>query len=515
MNLAGGAFAAALRAEWMKLRTIRGWVVAAVLLAALPALMALLNHGHSGSCLPSSSGQPVCGIGHPFVPSGPDGEAVADSYYLLGRQLAGDGTMTVRVARLTGVTSTGSPNAAPSPSEVRPGVDRWAKAGLIVTASTRQGAPYAAAMVTPGHGVRFQYDYTHDLAGLRGPPSSAPRWLRLTRSGERVTAYDSITGTTWQEIGSARIPGLPSTVTIGLFVTSPVTPGGLATLATGTFDHVSVASSGSGALRGQGIGQGPGDFYDVLPGGGYARHGATITIRGSGDIALGVTAPGDTAAGVLTVGLIAGLIVAVVLAATFITSEYRQGLIRTTLAAMPERPAWLAAKGVVIGGATLTAGVIAAAIAIPLGEHVLTGNGNYIFPATVATQARVIVGAGVLLALTAIALLAVGVLMRRTAPTVLAGIIMFALPAMTAVPYITGQSGGGDAPAWVGWLLRLTPAAALSVLTSLPRSAQVSYHYTLGNGYPPLSPAAGLAVLAIWALVLLAFAAVRLNRADA
>ena len=41
--------------------------------------------------------------------------------------------------------------------------------GIIVAApSTRPGSAYAAIMITPGHGVRMQDNYTQDTAGLPG-----------------------------------------------------------------------------------------------------------------------------------------------------------------------------------------------------------------------------------------------------------------------------------------------------------------------------------------------------------
>jgi hypothetical protein len=60
------------------------------------------------------------------------------------------------------------------------GLQPWAKAVIIITASTRPGSAYAAMMVTAGHGVRMQYDYTGDIAGpgrpsgRRGPALAAP-----------------------------------------------------------------------------------------------------------------------------------------------------------------------------------------------------------------------------------------------------------------------------------------------------------------------------------------------------
>jgi hypothetical protein len=65
------------------------------------------------------------------------------------------------------------------------------------------------------------------------------------------------------------------------------------------------------------------------------------------------------------------------------------------------------------------------------------------------------------------------------------------------------------------WLTRVTPAAAFAVQQTLVRYPQVSGIYTPHNGYHPLAPWAGLAVLAGYAVVSLAVAAVVLRRRDA
>lgn len=505
-------------AEWTKLRSVRGWCVALLLVVLGTVLFGYLvaNGVNSGVCTPTASGGQTCAAGHPFVPTGPNGEAVADSYYVVRRQLTGDGAITARVSRLTGVTSSAPANAAPTLSRTKPGISGWAKAGLMITASTRQGSQYAAVMATADHGVRFQYDYIHDIAGIPGTAlSNSPRWLRLTRTGERVTAYDSTNATSWHAIGAVTLRGLRSSVGVGLFVTSPVTYGGLATMATGTFDHVTLTgATAKGQWHAAAVGEDQNQFYDVLGHGGYDHAGGSFTVTGSGDVAAAVTASGETAASLLLQALIVALIVVAGVAATFITSEYRRGLIHTTIAAIPGRIPMLGAKTLVIGAAVFLAGVIAAAITVPLGEHLLRSHGSFVFPTTVLTEARIILGTGLFLALTGVCILAIGTLVRRSSGTVLASIVLFVLPVIITVPFTSSGQGGAN-PTWVEWLLRVTPAAGLSIVTSLPRSSLVSYPYKLSSGYLPLSPAAGLAVLCAWTIALLSLAALRLQRSDA
>ena len=94
-------------------------------------------------------------------------------------------------------------------------------------------------------------------------------------------------------------------------------------------------------------------------------------MTGSGDIAPAVPGPGSTfPTGTIEqhlVGVFAGLIAVVVVAAMFFTAEYRRGMIRVTLAASPRRGRVLAAKAVVIGAVAFVAGLVAAAIVVPIG----------------------------------------------------------------------------------------------------------------------------------------------------
>jgi ABC-type transport system involved in multi-copper enzyme maturation permease subunit len=507
-------FRPVLGAEWVKFRTVRGWMISLVVAVGVSVVFTFLvaNGTHTGTCTGTGSN---CQSGHLYVPTGPDGEAVADSYQYLSQSLTGNGTITAQVASFTGLTSTNPVNVAPSLSATGPGLAGWAKAGILLTPTTRQGSPYAAIMATGDHGVRFQYDYIHDQPGQPAAiTGTSPRWVRLTRSEATITGYDSTDGKSWHQIGTAHLSGLPTTVEVGLFVTSPISfrgQTGYPTQATGTFNHVTVAGATSGSWQSRSVGMSQADFYPTLgtgTGTSQPSHDGFV-LTGSGDIAPAIIQGlfgTNTASSTLLLGLIVGLIVLIVIAAMFITAEYRGGLIRTTLAATPQRDRVLAAKATVIGGIGFVIGAIAAAIAVPVGEHLLTGNGAYLFPATAADLARIVLGCGLVTAFTAVAALALGTILRRSAGAVTAGIVVFVLP------YVIGSSLSGTAETW---LFRLTPAAAFAVLGVLPRSVLVDYPYTFANGYYPLSAWAGLLVLATYTAAAVCVARFRLGRRDA
>ncbi len=528
-------FGNVVRSEWTKFRTVRGWTIGCVIAVLLVVLFTfLVSSGTTqGSCTGDNPATATCVAGHPFVPTSPNGEAVADSFFFVNQPLTGDGAITARVTSLTGEISTSPGNVAPSRTQTRPGLPDWAKAGILVTPSTNQGSAYAAVMVTGSQGVRFQYDYTHDSAGMPGQVSpSSPRWLRLVRSGDTISGYDSVDGRSWSKIDSVHFDGLPSTVSVGLFVTSPVwfeptnpdqpflvtavpVNRGQPTLATANFDQVDIqAPQPPGTWQGQSIGtESPsptsfGDFYPTLAPGSFHHSGDTFVVSGSGDIAPGVVAGegANTTSGILMVGLSVGLIAIIVVAVLFITSEYRRGLIHTTLTATCGRGRVLAAKTVVVGMVSFVTALVAIAVAVPLSAHLLRGNGNYVFPVSTVTEMRVVVGGAAVFALTAITAVALGTILRNSAAAVSLGIIVLVLPYM----FISAASGSA-----VSWLLRWTPAAAFAALQELPRSAQVSYPYTFNKGYFPLAPWAGLAVLCVYAALSLALATVLLQRRDA
>ena len=518
------SFAHVLRAEWTKFRTVRGWVIGMIVAGLVTVLVGFLSAAGSHT----SCGNGPC---HFVVPAGPGGETVTDSFYFVHRPLAGNGTITARVTSLTGELPSGrgggtpvGPGGTPVGQAMHPGLEPWSKAGIIIKASTRQGSAYAAVLVSGDHGTRMQYNYTQDIAGPPGRPSAAsPRWLRLTRSGGTITGYASADGTHWTQIGTATLAGLPATVQVGLFATSPAyslaTSQGIVgdsstggpTLATGVFDHVGLrGASSAGTWRGSLIGGGPNQAYPVQ-GGRYHQSGGTFTVTGSGDIAPELAngpGPGQSIQFAL-VGTLFGLIAVVVVGAMYITAEYRRGLIRTTLAASPQRGRVLAAKAVVIGAVAFVTGLVAAIVAIPLSTHVSRANGNYIYPVNALTEARIVAGTAALLAVAAVLAMAIGAALRRSAIAVTLVIVVIVLPYLIAVTNLLSVSGDK-------WLLRLAPAAAFSIQQAIPNYPQVSNNRcSAALGCYPLAPWTGFAVLCVWAAAALALALFLLRRRDA
>ncbi len=500
-------FGRLLYAEWTKFRTVRGWVIAMVIAALLTAGVGIWAtsgyHGlPCGNVLPN--GQTI-GEACPAPPLGPDGEMVTDSFYFVRQQLPGNGTMT---ARVTGLAGSATQDIQGGTSELQP----WAKAGIIVKASLRQGSAYAAVMITASHGARMQYDYTQDIAGMLGAVSTtSPRWLRLVRSGDTLTGYGSADGTHWTRMGAARLAGLPSMVQVGLFVTSPdaVTDENAGpALASAVFDHVTVSGTRPGSgWTGDNV---AGPAYASVSGG-FRQTGGTFTVRGSGDIAPAVANVGGSGrpADQGVIGAFAGLIVVIVVGTMFITAEYRRGLIRITLAATPRRGQVLAAKAIVIGAVTFAAGLVGATVAVLLGERMLRGSGFYVYPVGGLTQVRVVAGTAALLAVAAVLALALGAIMRHGAGPVTAVIALIVIPY-----FFTGPLAVLRGPA-AEWLLRVAPAAAFAIQQTLPAYPQVSSAYMPQYGYYPLAPWAGLAVLCAWAALALSLAAFLLRRRDA
>ncbi|MFF5206435.1 hypothetical protein [Streptosporangium sp. NPDC000396] len=468
-------FAQMLRAEWTKFRSARGWVLAMAASVLVTVSLGLLIAGGAHSACVTGKGEGPCPA--PLV--GPDGTAVMDKYYFVHQPLKGNGSITARVSEMTGQIRL--PDAVPGVRNIKEGMVPWAKAGLLVRQSLKQGTPYAAVMLTGDHGVRMQYNYIHDVPG---GPHNGPQWLRLTRSGDTITGYESDDGKTWTEVGTVKLTGLPETVEIGLFATSPGALWDMAQAfaqATATFDQITLQDA-NGSWRRDDVGVVmESDGKTPHHPGGVVESGDKLIVTGSGDIGP-ATVEGGLRADLMLIGGAVGLIPMLVAAVTFFTTEHRRGLIRTSPPAEPHPARLLAAKAAVVGVVAFVAGLVTSGAVVPAGLAMLRANQNPIQPITLGTELRVIVGYAALTAAAAVLALGLAALVKRAVVAI--GLAI----ALVVVPYLLATAG--LAP----WLLMITPAAGFAITQSVPTFAHVDVDPSLLGGYYPLPPWAGLSV---------------------
>ncbi|MGX6604060.1 hypothetical protein ACWKSP_18260 [Micromonosporaceae bacterium Da 78-11] len=479
---------ALVRQEWSTFRSLGRLIamaVAALSILALGFLPALL--------VESSCSEGPVEVACPTDPVGPHGGPVTDVFYFAHRPLGTEGSITVRLTEMTGIITYPPPNH----DEIVAGLVPWAKAGIIIKDGTRQGSSYAALMMTGSHGVRLQHDYLHDLAGRSGTVSAqSPRWLRLTRSGDTITGFESADGVQWSTVGSVRVAGLAETAQVGLFAASPGDlslqhvglgaglPQSRFTQATAVFDSINLTGAPTEAWSNGAVGEmGHTDWEKLHKADGVVEANGTLTITGTGDIAPGGTEGGRETERTL-IGLVIGLIIVIVVAARFAGAAGARVL---------------AAKAIVVGAVTFAVGLVAAGVVVTVGARVL-GSGT--LTVSGLTQVRAVVGAAALLAVAAILALALGGLVRRAWLAIIVSLGLLVVPFVVAVvPLFPDEVAR--------WLLRLTPAAGFAVQQTVVEYPQVVGHYAPLSGYFPLPWWAGFAVLCGYAAILLRFAMLR------
>ncbi len=122
----------------------------------------------------------------------------------------------------------------------------YTKAGIMVRQSLTANSKNVAALVTGGAGSRIQYRATDGGSTTNATGSnglSAPRWLRLVRSGNLFTAYQSTDGLSWTQISGTANVSFVDPVYIGLAVTSN-SSGNAATADFKNFHFMPAATSG-------------------------------------------------------------------------------------------------------------------------------------------------------------------------------------------------------------------------------------------------------------------------------
>jgi len=222
----------------------------------------------------------------------------ADAFNFTYQSLSGDGAIVARLASLQGGSLLHG-------------------AGVMIRETLATGSTYAAVNYTNnGFGAWYAYlNYRTSSSGStsqqQGPNvPSPPLWMKLVRSGSTFTAYTSTNGVDWTQLGTSVTISMATNVYVGLFVNS----GDTTTLATGTFDNVSVSQSSApapiissisgttGAVGSQVVIGGSG-FGATQGSGAVLLNGSVVMINSWSATSITITIPSGATSGYLVVSV--------------------------------------------------------------------------------------------------------------------------------------------------------------------------------------------------------------------
>ena len=223
----------------------------------------------------------------------------------------------------------------------------------------------------------------------------------------------------------------------------------------------------------------------------------TLLFAVAGTVAAGVAAgfntknPSSDPTNNILAGIALGQVVIGVLGVLTMTSEYSSGMIRATLAAVPRRPLLLAAKATVFGAVALAAGQIACFAAFLAGVTFLRPGVPH--PAlSDPTVLRAVALTGAYLGLIGLIGLGLGAIIRHSAA---------AITTLVGAVFVVPVLG-----------LALTPAGKFLPMLIAANSLGAVKPQTSAGMLPPW---AGLAVISLYAAILLAAGGLLLARRDA
>ncbi|MFF4253589.1 ABC transporter permease subunit [Streptomyces sp. NPDC001663] len=185
-------------------------------------------------------------------------------------------------------------------------------------------------------------------------------------------------------------------------------------------------------------------------------------------------------------GISFGQIAAIAFGVTAVSAEFRSGALHATLAAVPSRGRWFAAKAVAVGVPVLVVGLVTGGVSMVVGRAVLGAKADGL---TWSEELRGVVGCGIYLTLMALLAAGLTALLRSGVAT-----LSILIPFLLIVSFVIGDMSG-------------------SVADVLPdRAGQVVFHETWDGA---LGPWTGLAVTGLWAGAALLAGAWSVGRRDA
>jgi ABC-2 type transport system permease protein len=214
----------------------------------------------------------------------------------------------------------------------------------------------------------------------------------------------------------------------------------------------------------------------------------TVAVSMAADAA--VTCPSSgcqvDAAKLSLTGVQAGQAIVAIIAVLAVGNEYSTGMIRITLTAMPRRLTVLAAKAALIAGLVLAAAAVAVLASVLAGRLILPGHGftaaHGYPPLSLGTGPVLRAACGSVLYLALIALFTLGVATAVRETAVAIGLV---LGLLYVFPVVTSAIGNQH------WQRHLEQIG--------PMTAGLDIQATVDLKSLPLTPWAGLGVLALWA----------------
>ena len=217
---------------------------------------------------------------------------------------------------------------------------------------------------------------------------------------------------------------------------------------------------------------------------------AALTVAVSAAAAAGTRCPSgacaDDPARISLTGIYLGQAIVAVLAVMAVSGEYGTGMIRLTLTAMPRRLTVLAAKAGILAALVLVTGTIAVLGSLLAGQLILPGHGispSHGYPALSLGDGPVLraaVGSVFYLALIALLSLGAATALREAAAAI--GAVLGLLYLFPIIAAVVGNAAVSRHLQQIG-----------------PMTAGLAIQATTGLNSLPISPWAGLGVLAAWA----------------
>ncbi|MFJ4829049.1 ABC transporter permease subunit [Streptomyces sp. NPDC088747] len=185
-------------------------------------------------------------------------------------------------------------------------------------------------------------------------------------------------------------------------------------------------------------------------------------------------------------GVSFGQIAAITFGAQAVSAEFQGGALRVSLAAVPDRTRWFAAKAVAIAVPVLPVGLLTGAVSLAVGRATLGSKADGL---TWGEGLRGVLGCGIYLTLMALFAAGLTAVLRSGVAT-----LSILIPFLLIVSFVVGSASAG-------------------VADFLPdKAGQVVFHQTWEG---PLGAWTGLAVTAAWSATALAAGAWSIRRRDA